>query len=190
MCRTYEWPRAQPETVAAFEDAGTRLRAAGARVRDVTLPPSFAGLADAQIMIMVYEVAKCLSHEWLAHRQSLSAEMITMIEAGLAVSPERYDAARSLARSCRTMLPEVFDGFDVLVAPSTTGEAPAGIQATGDPLFNRIWTLLRTPCAHLPSGLGPRGLPVGITVAGPIGADRATLLAADWIHARIGLGER
>jgi Asp-tRNA(Asn)/Glu-tRNA(Gln) amidotransferase A subunit family amidase len=28
-------------------------------------------------------------------------------------------------------------------------------------------------------------LPVGITIAGPIGADRATLLAADWIHARL-----
>ena len=28
--------------------------------------------------------------------------------------------------------------------------------------------------------------PVGVTIAGPIGAERATLLAADWIHARIG----
>ena len=187
MCRTYEWDRAQPETIAAFEDVAKRLRAAGARVHDVTLPPPFAGLADAQVSIMVSEVARSLSHEWLVHRESLSAEMIAMIEAGLAVSPERYDAARSLARTCRATLPEIFDGFDVLVAPSTAGEAPLGIKATGDPLFNRIWTLLRTPCVHLPSGLGPRGLPVGVTVAGPIGADRATLLAADWIHARIGL---
>jgi amidase len=115
--------------------------------------------------------------------------MIAMIEAGLAVSPEQYDAAQSLARTCRAMLPEAFDGCDVLVAPSTAGEAPTGIQATGDPLFNRIWTMLRTPCIHLPSGVGPRGLPVGVTVAGAIGADRATLLAADWIHARVGLGE-
>jgi amidase len=189
MCRTYEWNRAQPETVATFEEAGARLRAAGARVRDVTLPPPFAGLADAQVSIMVAEVAKSLSHEWFVHRESLSAEMIAMIEAGLAVSPERYDAARSLARTCRAMLPDVFTALDVLIAPSAAGEAPLGIQATGDPLFNRIWTLLRTPCVHLPSGLGPRGLPVGITVAGPIGADRATLLAADWIHARIGSPE-
>ncbi len=186
MCRTYEWDRAQSETIAAFENAGARLRAAGARVRDVTLPSPFADLANAQIVVMVSEVARSLSHEWLAHRESLSAEMITMIEAGLAVSPERYDAAQSLARTCRRMLPEVFDGSDVLVAPSTIGEAPPGIQATGDPLFNRIWTMLRTPCIHLPSGVGPRGLPVGITVAGPIGADRATLSAADWIHPRIG----
>jgi Asp-tRNA(Asn)/Glu-tRNA(Gln) amidotransferase A subunit family amidase len=187
MCRTYEWNRAQPETIAAFEDAGQRLRAAGASVREIALPPPFAGLAEAQVSIMVSEVAKCLAHEWLVHRESLSREMVTMIKAGLAVTPERYDDAQALARTCRAMLPQVFDDLDVLVAPSTIGEAPAGIEATGDPLFNRIWTLLRTPCVHVPSGLGPTGLPVGVTVAGPIGADRATLLAADWIHTRIGL---
>jgi Asp-tRNA(Asn)/Glu-tRNA(Gln) amidotransferase A subunit family amidase len=65
------------------------------------------------------------------------------------------------------------------------GEAPAGIEATGDPLFNRIWTLLYTPCAHLPSATGPCGLPVGITVVGAIGSDRALLLAADWLHSRL-----
>src|SRR2546430_10516935 len=34
LCRTYEWNRAQLETVAVLEDAGNRLRAAGASVRD------------------------------------------------------------------------------------------------------------------------------------------------------------
>ncbi len=128
----------------------------------------------------------CLSYEWLVRRENLSPEMVTMIEAGLAVSAERYDAARSLARDCRRMLPNIFDGVDVLVAPSAVGEAPVGIDATGDPLFNRIWTLLRAPCVHVPCALGPHGLPVGVTVVGPFGADRATLVAADWIHARIG----
>src|SRR5205823_4016148 len=104
LCRTYEWNRADAPMMAALEDAGKRLRAAGASVRDVVLPAAFAGLADAQVSIMVHEVAKCLSYEWLAHRESLSTEMITMIEAGLAVSPQRYDAARSLARSCRAPL--------------------------------------------------------------------------------------
>jgi amidase len=150
------------------------------------LPPPFAGLVDAQRTIMVREVAQSLSHEWLAHRDSLSREMVAMIEAGLAVSSERYDAARSLARSCRGALATVFDGIDVVLAPSTEGEAPEGIEATGDPLFNRMWTLLHTPVVHLPVGRGPRGLPVGVTLAGPIGADRALLLAADWSHARLG----
>jgi Asp-tRNA(Asn)/Glu-tRNA(Gln) amidotransferase A subunit family amidase len=186
LCRTYEWGRALPETIATFENAARSLTLAGGSVRDIALPAQFAGLVDAQTAIMVREVAKSLSHEWFMHRDLLSPEMVAMIETGLAVTSERYDAARKLARASRAALPDVFDDIDVLLAPSAVGEAPAGIQATGDPLFNRMWTLLRTPCVHLPSGAGPHGLPVGITIAGPIGADRMTLLAADWIHARIG----
>ena len=182
ICRTYEWERALPETVALFDDVHARLRAAGARVRDVTLPPPFAKLADAQITIMVREVAQSLTHERLMHRDALSAEMVAMIDAGLAVSPAQYDTAQSLARECRALLPHVFAEVDALVVPSTAGEAPVGIDATGDPLFNRIWTLLHVPCVHLPVARGPRGLPIGVSVVGPIGSDRETLLAADWIH--------
>jgi Asp-tRNA(Asn)/Glu-tRNA(Gln) amidotransferase A subunit family amidase len=184
VCRTYEWDLAQPETIALFEDVERRLREAGGTVRPVVLPSEFAGLAAAQTAVMVREVAQSLSHEWHAHRDLLSPEMITMIEAGLAVSNAQYDAARSLARQCRAMLPQVLDGLDVLIAPSTQGEAPVGITATGDPVFNRIWTLLRVPCVHLPVARGPNGLPLGITVAGRIGGDRDTLRAGDWIHAK------
>jgi len=190
LCRTYEWNRAHPETVALLEDVGRGLRAAGASIGDVTLPPPFAGLADAQTAIMVFEVAKSLSHENLAHRKDLSADMTKMIDAGLAVSPQQYDAARSLTRTCRAMLPEVFNGFDVLVAPSAVGYAPSGIAATGDPLFNRIWTLLHLPVVHVPVAHGPQGLPLGVSVVGTVGADRATLRAAEWIHARLGGSER
>jgi len=182
ICRTYEWDRALPETVALFDDVDKRLRTAGANAREVVLPSQFAGLAAAQLAIMVREVALSLSHEWLAHRDALSTDMIAMIEAGVAVSPVQYDAARSSAAKCRAILAQVFADVDVLVAPSTTGEAPAGIAATGDPVFNRIWTLLQVPCVHLPIARGPRGLPIGVSVVGPVGADWATLLGADWIH--------
>jgi Asp-tRNA(Asn)/Glu-tRNA(Gln) amidotransferase A subunit family amidase len=188
LCRTYEWNRAQPETVALFEGAGKRLRATGASVREVTLPAPFAGLAQAQTAIMMFEVAKSLSHENLMHRKDLSADMTKMIDAGLAVSPQQYDAARSLTRSCRAMLPDIFSGLDVLVAPSAVGYAPTGIAATGDPLFNRIWTLLHVPVVHVPVARGSHALPVGVTIVGTVGADRATLRAAEWIHARLGGG--
>ena len=150
LCRTHQWDRAHPETVTAFEDAARCLGKAGASLRDVVLPPQFAELVDAQIAIMVHEVAKSLSYERLVHRASLSVEMIAMIDAGLEVSPARYDAARVLAQGSRSMLGEVFADVDVLLAPSTVGEAPHGIAATGDPLFNRMWTLLHTPCRASP----------------------------------------
>jgi Asp-tRNA(Asn)/Glu-tRNA(Gln) amidotransferase A subunit family amidase len=190
LCRTYEWSRAQSETMSTFEDAGARLRVAGASVRDVTLPAPFAGLVDAQLTIMVREVALSLAYENGVHRTQLSADMTKMIDAGLMVSQRQYDAARTLARSCRAMLGDVFDGLDVLVAPSAIGEAPVGIAATGDPLFNRMWTLLHVPVVHVPVAEGPHGLPVGVTVVGGADADRATLRAAEWIHAQLGGSEQ
>jgi Asp-tRNA(Asn)/Glu-tRNA(Gln) amidotransferase A subunit family amidase len=135
---------------------------------------------------MVSEVAKSLSHENLVHRKELSADMTKMIDAGLAVSPQQYDAARSLTRSCRAMLPDIFNGLDVLVAPSAMGYAPSGIAATGDPLFNRIWTLLHVPVVQVPVSRGSHALPLGVSIVGGVGADRATLRAAEWIHARLG----
>jgi len=189
-CRTFQWNRAQPETVAMFEDVERRLRDAGANVRELTLPSSFAELVEAQITIMEYEVAKSLSHENLAHRDELSADMTRMIDSGLAVSPERYDEARRLVRACRAITPGVFEDRDVLIAPSAPGEAPAGIDATGDPLFNRTWTALRVPVVHVPLARGPRGLPLGVTVVGPFAGDHLTLSAADWIHDRLGESQR
>lgn len=186
LCRTHEWPRAEPETIALFEEVERRLRARGANVRDVALPLPFAGLARAQTTIMVREVAQSLAHERLAHREALSAEMVTMIDAGRAVSVEEYDAARSLAAACRAMLSDVFADVDVLVAPSTPGEAPAGTAATGDPVFNRMWTLLHVPCVHVPLARGPRGLPIGATVVGNLHCDHRALLAASWIHEHFG----
>ena len=182
LCRTYEWDRALPETVGLFDDVDKRLKATGARVRDVTLPAAFAKLAAAQTTIMVREVAQSLTHERLMHRDALSPEMIAMIDAGLAVSIAEYDAARALSRQCRAMLADVFHDLDVLVVPSASGEAPTGIDATGDPLFNRIWTLLHVPCVHLPLARGPRNLPIGVSVVAPLDRDREALLAADWIH--------
>jgi Asp-tRNA(Asn)/Glu-tRNA(Gln) amidotransferase A subunit family amidase len=185
LCRTHEWKHAQPATEAAFERARTQLAQAGAKLTDVDLPPQFAGLVQAQLDIMGFELVRSLAYERLNHAAQLSPQLQQMINAGLAVTSERYAAAIALARGCRRALSQVFTAVDVLLAPSAAGEAPAGLAATGDPLFNRIWTLLHAPCVHLPFTTGPQGLPVGLQAIGNIGADRETLAAADWLLTRL-----
>ncbi len=181
ICRTFEWPRAQPETHAAMALAIGKLGAVGVDMVDVDLPPNFAGLVQAQMDIMACEMARSLAYEWHAHRPRLSTKLQELILAGLALPRDRYDAAVTLARNCRRMSEALFSRADVLLAPSAVGEAPAGLGATGDPLFNRVWTLLHTPCVHLPFTQGPNHLPVGLQVIGPRGADRHTLLCAEYL---------
>ena len=78
--------------------------------------------------------------------------------------------AANLARTAalQRRIDALFDRNYLLIAPSATGEAPLGINATGDPLFCRGWTLLGLPCVHLPFTTGQHGLPTGPQPAGEI----------------------
>jgi Asp-tRNA(Asn)/Glu-tRNA(Gln) amidotransferase A subunit family amidase len=69
----------------------------------------------------------------------------------------------------------------VVLTPSAIGEAPVGIEATGDPLFGRIWTLLGTPSVAVPGLRGPTGLPLGVQVVAAPGEDAAAIAAARWL---------
>ncbi len=181
ICRTVDWPRAQAETHAAMDTAIRKLGAAGVTLVDVDLPPHFASMVQAQLDIMTYEMARSLAFEWHAHRAQLSPKLQDLIAAGWALPRERYDAAITLTRNARRLSSELFTRADVLLTPSTIGVAPHGLDATGDPLFNRTWTILHTPSVHLPFAQGPNGLPVGLQAIGAIGADRQTLLCADYL---------
>ena len=188
LCRTFEWPYAEAGTQHAFEAARKGLEAAGVAVTEVTLPEAFSGLARAQFDIMAFEAARSLSFEYRKHRELLSSNVTNLVETGEALTIHAYDAALALAARCRALLPEVFSGYDALLAPSATGEAPAGLSSTGDPVFNRIWTLLHVPCVNIPFATGPQGLPVGMQLVGRIGEDRRVLLAADWVAKTLGAG--
>ena len=95
-------------------------------------------------------------------------------------------AAQLLTIAARRVLDAVFASVDVLLAPSAEGEAPAGLDATGNPIFNRFWTLLGNPCVHVPAGTGVHGMPLGVTVIGPRWADALTLSAAHTLELSLG----
>jgi Asp-tRNA(Asn)/Glu-tRNA(Gln) amidotransferase A subunit family amidase len=119
------------------------------------------------------------------HWPKISARLQGILEEGLQVTVERFDAAAALARDCRRELNDVFGDCDVLLAPSAPGAAPEGLAMTGDPVFNRMWTLLHVPCVNVPVGTTAAGLPVGLQVVGRVGDDARTLAAAHWIHRRL-----
>ena len=64
----------------------------------------------------------------------------------------------------------------------TAGEAPAGTEYTGDPMFNTLWTLLHTPCVSIPACAGPLGLPLGAQIVTRRGEDAACLMWGEWLH--------
>ena len=180
FCRTPWWYTAQPETVEAFEDAAARLAQAGAALREARLPVDFDGLMTARETINAYERARTLDWEWTHHRGQISPRMAATIEQGLALPEDEYQSALTLTERCRAALGSVMDGLDALLVPCVPGEAPAGLEHTGDTCFQALWTMLHVPAISLPTHGGPRGLPVGIQLVAPIGVDDALLGVAQW----------
>ena len=71
------------------------------------------------------------------------------------------------------------EAFDCLVTPSAPGEAPEGLDDTGSPVFNKIWTLLHMPAVNVPAGRAPSRLPFGLQVVAPRYQDALALAGAE-----------
>lgn len=185
LCRTEQWPLAEASTRALVEGAAQALARAGATVEEAELGPEHAGLAEAQRTIMAAEAARTLREIRERQGARLSKILLDFLAEGDRVTREREEAARALADRARAALPALFERHDALLTASAIGEAPPGLASTGDPAFNRIWTLLGMPCVTLPAGLGPAGLPVGVQLVGLPRRDGDLVTTAAWVAAAL-----
>ncbi|MGX7706573.1 amidase [Methylobacterium sp. Gmos1] len=178
LCRTPYWSRIEPGGEAAFATAAERLSRAGVAVEEIVLPDAFGGLFEAQDTIMFGEGRAAFLDEFLIQGSRLGQDFVERAENAKGITPAQMIAAHDLAAECRRALPELFGGLDAVLAPASPGEAPAGLQNTGDHVFNAMWTLLHGPCVSIPCTRGPAGLPVGIQLVGPRYADARLLSVA------------
>lgn len=186
LCRTPMWDKAAPSSRAAFEDAAARLGQAGCPVRDFILPESFDGLEAARNTLNDVERWRVMAHEWARARDGLSPELQIILERGGKTPHADYLTALALAEDCRARMTGLFDGLDVILAPSANDEAPVGLDWTGDPAFQGLWTTLHAPAITLPTHQGANGMPVGIQLIGRRYEDTRLLADADWVLNRLG----
>jgi Asp-tRNA(Asn)/Glu-tRNA(Gln) amidotransferase A subunit family amidase len=181
VCRTPRWASADAATQANLEDAARRLAQAGARVKPCDLPQGSEQLFDRHKVIMGFETARALAWEYRNFPGEISATLKPRLDEGWKVTRADYDAMRELARRCRRELADIMRDLDFLVTPSAPSEAPASLASTGDPVFNRAWTLLGNPCVTVPFGSGPHGLPLGVQLVGAFDGDSALVGWARWV---------
>lgn len=182
LCRTPEWSRADPDAQRAFDQALSVLSTTAAAMADIDLPDDLPDLVALQKVVMYFEMSRALSHERIWHRNRLSEQLQAMLDEGIAITGTEHSANLAMTAVAQRSVDALFDRFDVLVSPSATGEAPAGVDATGDPVFCRGWTLLGLPCIHLPVARGINGLPTGIQLVGRFGDDCRLLAVAEWLQ--------
>ena len=180
--RTPWWDLAEPYNQRNLQEAARALRAAGATVREWTAPGTWDGLLTAQHRIMTREATRSLAGERARFERLFSPSLQAVMAEGDAVSARQYADAKKRKRVALAQLDEAWSRFDLLLAPSAKGEAPAGLGNTGDPVFNRFWTLLGVPCIALPFNVGPFGLPLSVQLIGPRGSDDRLIAAARWVE--------
>ena len=185
LCRTPRWGEADAATQANLERAAARLAEVGAQVRDFELPAGSVDLFDRHRIIMGFEDARALAWEYENFPGDISKTLKPRLDEGWKVTRADYDDMRERARQCRRALSEQMRSVDFLLTPSATSEAPGSLASTGNPVFNRAWTLFGVPCVTLPHGKGAHGLPLGIQLVGAFDTDMALLRWAEWVAGKL-----
>ncbi len=190
------WPM-EPGLLAACESALAVFEELGARVEPIAPPMPAAQLWEAWITLRSWAVAARLGplHADPARRAQLKPETVWEIERGLsltAMAVHRASVARSAWFAAAAAL---FARFDAIALPAAqVWPFPVGwrwpdrIGAVAMDTYHR-WmecvvpvSLIGLPAAALPAGFGEAGLPTGLQLAGPRGADRAVLRLAQAYH--------
>jgi Asp-tRNA(Asn)/Glu-tRNA(Gln) amidotransferase A subunit family amidase len=182
LYRTPMWDAAEPATAAALDAAREALERAGVAVAELAIAPEQCMLSEAQNTIMQFETVRAFAHERTQHSAELSPRFAQMLDAGMAIGADAYDRALGRAAEARAGLVTFFGWCDAVLVPAAPGEAPRGLGSTGDPVFNRMWTLLGVPCVTLPVRWADNGLPIGVQLVGRIGDDARLMACAGFLE--------
>jgi Asp-tRNA(Asn)/Glu-tRNA(Gln) amidotransferase A subunit family amidase len=177
--KTPHWDKADADTKAALAEL---VEALGDRIEEVDL---FAVAGSEpwawQKTLMEAEMAANFEREWTTGRDQLSAQLRGLIERGREVRAVDYQRALRNRAALVEGFEEVFtERYDAIVTPAAPGTAPKGM-ATGDPVFNALWTLCGMPALSLPLMQGENGLPLGVQLVGRRHFDARLLRTARWL---------
>src|SRR5712692_4087983 len=177
-------PEAQPAMAAAFQNALSLLRSAGASIRSIDIAGMLAKLADASNTVMFYEGARFHQQRFDEYGSRL-ADLANLVREGLQISVERYDEARRYIAECKARVAELYKATPVILVPAATGPAPLGLASTGDPRMNAPWTALGTPAISIPIPV-PSGLPLGLQLTADHGQDARVIRTAVRLQRMLG----
>lgn len=189
------WRAHDPEIAAGVDRAATALTAAGATVREVTMP----GIDElaATYRVIVGAEAYTTHRDWLDQRPGdyQPATRQRLLAAAGMPAADYVDAQRT-RRTVGSRLRAHLDGIDLLLTPTTPiratpigaehVEAPDGTRVQVRPALLSLtlpFSLLGAPAVSVPAP-GVTGLPAGVQLAGFRGGEQAVLAAAARVSSR------
>ena len=189
-----EHPSLQPAVAAALRDALTRLGQAFS-VTDVdgSVLTEIAGTFDD---ILLWEAWQVHRDQVEGHPERYGPETLRLLRAASAVNEDAYQAALRRRTGLLPSAAQVYEGIDVLITPAAPFTAPATTPPVDTPegelegLFTAVFNLTGDPALVLPCGWDTDGLPIGIQLSAPRGADMPLLAAAALIETALAFDRR
>jgi Asp-tRNA(Asn)/Glu-tRNA(Gln) amidotransferase A subunit family amidase len=174
----------EPEAAGgeALRIAALAAERAGASVRAINLPEIVAEAWRIHPTVQDFEAHQAFAWEYRANYAAMPPLLRGRLDESKGTTPAEYDEAREIADRARAALAGIFGDTDVLLTFSAPGAAPKGLASTGEPRFNRLWTLMGVPCVNIPAYVADGGLPVGVQVIARFGDDAGALAAARFVE--------
>jgi Asp-tRNA(Asn)/Glu-tRNA(Gln) amidotransferase A subunit family amidase len=166
----------------ALRIAALAAERAGASVRAIGLPEIVAEAWRIHPTVQDFEAHQAFAWEYGANYDAMPPLLRGRLDETKGITPAEYDEARRIAERARAALAGIFEDTDVLLTFSAPGAAPRGLASTGEPRFNRLWTLMGVPCVNIPAYVADGGLPVGVQVIARFGDDAGALAAARFVE--------
>jgi aspartyl-tRNA(Asn)/glutamyl-tRNA(Gln) amidotransferase subunit A len=178
----------QPGVAARFEVALDRLIASGATIRrveiaDLNLAP------DALLTIIGPEASVVHQRLIAAEPEKFGENTRRQIEAGFAIPATAYLRAQMLQQELQRRFRRLFDDVDAVLSPAVPWVAPAEDPAlndqggSGEMLYSAVYNLVGLPALVVPMGMTDEGMPTGLQIATPWGAENLAFAIGSFIEA-------
>ena len=169
--------QADIEGLDGFAEQRWRLQVMGYQVKSVALFEGIEAINTRHQDLIAAEMAQQHQPWFETHRHRYRPRTREQILRGQQVPAAKVTAARASQRDLRLLVEAAMErhGIDLWICPAAPGEAPKGLDATGDPIMNLPWTHAGLPALSLPAGRGVQGLPLGLQCVAGFGRDEELL---------------
>ena len=182
--------RPDADMADALRSAADRFSEAGHAVQPAQLPAGAADAYEYHTALVAAEAAQSHGDLFVRYGPQYTPKLRELIRRGQRVGAGQLQTIESHRLETIARIDALFDTFDLLISPSAPGAASKGLETTGDPRMNLMWTYTGTPTLTLPVALSQRGLPLGIQLVARNGQDAAMLAAGVALQPVLGFDAR